>query len=147
MRCGRRRRQAMRVLKNSLIGNNMVTYETFTGADQKIRKIVEISNDFPLLSRQVHGNPLVYLDSTASSQKPRAVIDAMRTHYQTYHANVHRGVYTLSEEATEAMEKARIKVARFINAPQSKQIIFTRNTTESINLVAYSWGGANIHTG
>ena len=89
----------------------------------------------------------MYLDSTASSQKPQAVIDAMSTYYQTYHANVHRGVYALSEEATAAMEKARIKVARFINARQGKQIIFTRNTTESINLVAYSWGGANIHAG
>ena len=125
----------------------MITYETFTGADQKIRTIAGIRNDFPILSRQVNGKPLVYLDSTASSQKPQAVIDAMSTYYQTYHANVHRGVYSLSEEATAAMEKARIKVARFINARKGKQIIFTRNTTESINLVAYSWGGANIHTG
>jgi len=125
----------------------MVTYETFTGADQKARTIADIRKDFPILSRQVHGKPLVYLDSTASSQKPQAVIDAMSTYYQTYHANVHRGVYALSEEATAAMEKARIKVARFINARQGKQIIFTRNTTESINLVAYSWGGANIHAG
>lgn len=125
----------------------MITYETFTGADQKIRTIADIRKDFPILSRQVHGKPLVYLDSTASSQKPQAVIDAMSTYYQTYHANVHRGVYSLSEEATAAMEKARIKVARFINARKGKQIIFTRNTTESINLVAYSWGGANIHTG
>ncbi len=125
----------------------MITYETFTGADQKVRTIADIRKDFPILSRQVHGKPLVYLDSTASSQKPQAVIDAMSTYYQTYHANVHRGVYALSEEATAAMEKARIKVARFINARQGKQIIFTRNTTESINLVAYSWGGANIHAG
>src|SRR6202011_378476 len=97
--------------------------------------------------RQVHGKPLVYLDSTASSQKPTAVIDAMNTYYRTYHANVHRGVYQISEEATAAMERARVKVARFINARQGKQIIFTRNTTESINLVAYSWGNANIHAG
>jgi cysteine desulfurase/selenocysteine lyase len=130
-----------------LIGKIMVTYETFTGADQKVRTIADIRKDFPILSRQVHGKPLVYLDSTASSQKPQAVIDAMSTYYQTYHANVHRGVYAISEEATVAMEKARIKVARFINARQGKQIIFTRNTTESINLVAYSWGGANIHAG
>lgn len=107
----------------------------------------DIRNDFPILSRQVHGKPLVYLDSAASSQKPSAVIDAMSTYYQTYHANVHRGVYELSEEATAAMEKARIKVARFINARQGKQVIFTRNTTESINLVAYSWGNATIHAG
>src|SRR6266436_388263 len=123
----------------------MVTYERFTGADQAVRTVADIRNDFPILSRQVHGKPLVYLDSTASSQKPRAVIDAMSSYYQHSHANVHRGVYELSEEATAAMEQARLKVARFINARQGKQIIFTRNTTESINLVAYSWGGANIH--
>src|SRR2546421_3602781 len=107
----------------------------------------DIRNDFPILSRQVHGKPLVYLDSAASSQKPRAVIDAMNVYYETYHANVHRGVYQISEEATAAMEKARVKVARFINARQSKQVIFTRNTTESINLVAISWGSANISAG
>jgi cysteine desulfurase / selenocysteine lyase len=123
----------------------MVTYERFIGGDQSVRTVADIRNDFPILSRQVHGKPLVYLDSTASSQKPRAVIDAMSTYYQHSHANVHRGVYELSEEATAAMEQARLKVARFINARQGKQIIFTRNTTESINLVAYSWGGANIH--
>lgn len=106
-----------------------------------------IRGDFPILSRVVHGKPLVYLDSGASSQKPRAVIDAMSVYYQTTHANVHRGVYELSEEATAQMEKARVKVARFLNARQAKQVIFTRNATESINLVAYSWGSANIHAG
>lgn len=112
-----------------------------------ITTVAAIRDDFPILSCQVHGKPLVYLDSAASSQKPNAVIDAMSTYYQTYHANVHRGVYELSEEATAAMEKARLKVARFINARHGKQVIFTRNTTESINLVAYSWGNANIHAG
>jgi cysteine desulfurase/selenocysteine lyase len=107
----------------------------------------DIRKDFPILQRQVHGKPLVYLDSAASSQKPSAVIEAMSAYYETMHANVHRGVYEISEEATAAMEKARVKVARFINARQGKQIVFTRNTTESINLVAYSWGGANIHAG
>jgi cysteine desulfurase / selenocysteine lyase len=111
------------------------------------RTAADIRKDFPILSRRVHGKPLVYLDSTASSQKPHAVIEAMSTYYETTHANVHRGVYEISEEATAKMEKARVKVARFINARQSKQIIFTRNTTESINLVAYSWGYANIHAG
>src|SRR5580700_1369606 len=82
----------------------------------------DIRQDFPILSRQVHGKPLVYLDSTASSQKPAAVIDAMSDYYRTIHANVHRGVYELSEEATAAMEKARVKVARFIGARQSKQV-------------------------
>src|SRR5258708_18136094 len=111
------------------------------------RTAADIRKDFPILSRQVHGKPLVYLDSTASSQKPSAVIEAMSTYYETTHANVHRGVYEISEEATARMEKARVKVARFINVRQSKQIIFTRNTTESINLVAYSWGNKNIAAG
>lgn len=116
-------------------------------AGEQVRSIAEIRDDFPILSRMVHGKPLVYLDSGASSQKPRAVIDAMSMYYETYNANVHRGVYQISEEATAAMEKARVKVARFINARQSKQVIFTRNTSEGINLVAYSWGNANIHSG
>src|SRR5215470_13844818 len=112
-----------------------------------VRAAAEIRQDFPILSRQVHGKPLVYLDSASSSQKPYAVIEAMSAYYETTHANVHRGVYEISEEATARMEKARVKVARFINARQSKQIIFTRNTTESINLVAYSWGNHNIKAG
>jgi cysteine desulfurase / selenocysteine lyase len=112
------------------------------------RTVADIRKDFPILSRSVQGGkPFVFLDSGASSQKPSAVIDAMDHYYRTYHANVHRGVYEVSEEATAAMEKARVKVARFINARQSKQIIFTRNTSEGINLVAYSWGQANIHAG
>src|SRR5437588_1378007 len=125
----------------------MLTSDKATQTNTAARTAIDIRNDFPILSRQVHGKPLVYLDSTASSQKPRAVIAAMSTYYETYNANVHRGVYEISEEATAAMEKARVKVARFINARQGKQIIFTRNTTESINLVAYSWGGANITAG
>ncbi len=111
------------------------------------RSAQEIRRDFPILSRSVHGKPLVYLDSTASSQKPTSVIESMSSYYQSYNANVHRGVYEISEEATAAMEKARVKIARFLNARQSKQVIFTRNTTESINLVAYSWGNANISAG
>src|SRR5258707_594968 len=111
------------------------------------RSAAEIRLDFPILARQVHGKPLVYLDSGASSQKPHAVIETMTEYYHMYNANVHRGVYEISEEATARMEKARVKVARFINARHSKQIIFTRNTSESINLVAYSWGQANIHAG
>ncbi len=118
-----------------------------TVQQSKARSAEDIRKDFPILSRQVHGKPLVYLDSTASSQKPLAVIEAMSAYYETTHANVHRGVYEISEEATAKMEKARVKTARFINARQSKQVIFTRNTTESINLVAYSWGYANIKAG
>ena len=123
----------------------MITSDKVTNTGT--RSVADIRKDFPILSREVHGKPLVYLDSTASSQKPSVVIDAMSTYYETYHANVHRGVYEISEEATAAMERARVKVARFINARHSKQVIFTRNTTESINLVAYSWGSANITAG
>ena len=118
-----------------------------TKTNSALRTAAEIRKDFPILARQVHGKPLVYLDSAASSQKPEAVIEAMSTYYEMYHANVHRGVYEISEEATARMEKARVKVARFINAHRSKQVIFTRNTTESINLVAYSWGNTNITAG
>ncbi|GHO75268.1 cysteine desulfurase [Ktedonobacter sp. SOSP1-85] len=125
----------------------MVTSEKQTQQTRSGRTVAEVRADFPILARQVHNKPLIYLDSTASSQKPQAVIETMNTYYQTYNANVHRGVYTISEEATAAQERARVKVARFINARHSKQVIFTRNTTESINLVAYSWGSANIHTG
>ncbi len=123
------------------------TAKTTSAEHKEVRSARAIREDFPILSRTVHGKPLVYLDSTASSQKPHAVIESMSAYYQTINANVHRGVYELSEEATAAMEKARVKIAHFINARQSKQIIFTRNTSESINLVAYSWGGANIHAG
>jgi cysteine desulfurase / selenocysteine lyase len=125
----------------------MLTSDKAVPTNTAMRTATDIRSDFPILARQVHGKPLVYLDSTASSQKPRAVIEAMNVYYETYNANVHRGVYQISEEATAAMEKARVKIARFINARQSKQLIFTRNTTEGINLVAYSWGSANISTG
>ncbi len=125
----------------------VTTMQQAIGTGIVVRTAADIRKDFPILSRQVHGKPLVYLDSAASSQKPYAVIQAMNTYYETYHANVHRGVYEISEEATAQMEKARVKVARFINARQSKQVIFTRNTTESINLVAYTWGNTNIAAG
>jgi cysteine desulfurase/selenocysteine lyase len=117
------------------------------GQSPDARTAADIRKDFPILSRLVHGKPLVYLDSTSSSQKPYKVIETMSSYYETTHANVHRGVYEISEEATAQMERARVKVARFIKAHQSKQVIFTRNTTESINLVAYSWGNTNISTG
>jgi len=106
-----------------------------------------IRKDFPILSREVHGKPLVYLDNAATSQKPRQVIDALVRYYETYNANIHRAVHALGEEATNAYEEAREKTRRFINASDAESIVFTRNTTESINLVAYSWGRANIREG
>jgi len=110
--------------------------------------IEKIRADFPILQQEAYpGKPLVFLDSAASSQKPAAVIDTMSRYYQNDHANVHRGVHKLSEAATAAYEEARDKVQRFINAATRKEIIFTRNTTESLNLVAASWGRANLKAG
>lgn len=107
----------------------------------------KIRKDFPILSRDIRGKKLIYLDSAATSQKPKQVIDAISTHYSTHNANVHRGVHKLTEEATEAYEAARKKVANFVNAGDSRQIVFVRNATEAINLVAYSWGRKNLKRG
>jgi cysteine desulfurase / selenocysteine lyase len=102
--------------------------------------VQRIRQDFPILSQPQHGKPLVFLDSGASAQKPRAVIEAMTRCMETAYANVHRGAYRLSEVATDAYEAARSAVARFINAPDAREVVFTRNSTEAINLVAHSWG-------
>jgi cysteine desulfurase/selenocysteine lyase len=102
--------------------------------------VAAIRRDFPVLGRTVHGRPLSYLDNAASSQRPRAVIDAMSSYYESSHANVHRGVHTLSQEATDLFEGAREKVRRFINARSTREVIFVRGTTEAINLVAQSYG-------
>lgn len=110
--------------------------------------ITAIRADFPILAQEVHpGKRLVFLDSAASSQKPRQVIEAMSAYYETSHANVHRGIHVLSERATNAYEGARVKVKGFINAASSREIIFTRNATEGINLVAASWGRPNLGPG
>ena len=103
--------------------------------------------DFPILAERPHGKPLVYLDSAATSQKPLAVIEAMDGYYRGYNANVHRGIYEMSEKATAAYEGARAQVARFINAPSAQEIVWTRNATEAINLVAYSWGRRHLGQG
>ncbi len=104
--------------------------------------------DFPILQQMHHDDvPLVFLDNAASSQKPALVIDAMQTYYETYHANVHRGIYQISEKATQAYEDARKKVQRFINADSRREVIFTRGTTEGLNLVAQTWGRANLGEG
>ncbi len=107
-----------------------------------------IRADFPILAQEVHpGKPLVFLDSAASSQKPRQVIEAMRRYYEHDHANVHRGIHVLSERATAAYEGARDKVQAFINARSRREVIFVRNTTEAINVVATTWGRANLRAG
>lgn len=111
--------------------------------------IEKLRQDFPILSREIHGQTLVYLDNAATTQKPRAVIEALKRYYETTNANIHRGVHTLSEEATDQYEAVRGKVARFINASSQDpaQILFTRNATEAINLAARAWGGTNLKQG
>ncbi len=109
--------------------------------------VAAVRKDFPILARRVHGKPLAFLDSAASAQKPRAVIDAMSDLYSAHYANVHRGVYQLSLEATEMLESVRDKVATFLGASDRREIIFVRNATEAINLVAYSYGRRHVHAG
>lgn len=109
--------------------------------------IAYIRQQFPILGRMVKGKPLVYLDNAATAQKPQSVIDALTAYYTGYNANIHRGIHTLAEEATAAFESTRDAVQAFINASSREEIIFTRGTTESINLVAYTWGKANLQPG
>ena len=109
--------------------------------------IHKIRQDFPILRRQVHGKPLVYLDNAATSQKPKQVVEALVDYYHRTNANIHRGIHALSEEATALFEGSRAKIAQFIGAPDSSGVIFTRNTTEAINLVAHAWGRKHIGTG
>ena len=122
-----------------------------SAADPRIRDgrlVAEVIRaDFPILGTTAHGVPLVYLDSAATSQKPLAVIEALDGYYRGYNANVHRGIYDISERATSAYEGARARIAAFINAPESRELINVRNATEAINLVAWSWGRANIGEG
>ncbi|ACZ38960.1 cysteine desulfurase [Sphaerobacter thermophilus] len=107
----------------------------------------KVKQDFPILQQTIHGKPLTYLDSAASSQKPSVVIEALDAYYRASNANIHRGVYWLSERATALYDEAREKVARFINAPDARSCVFVRNATEALNLVAYSWGRANLGPG
>jgi cysteine desulfurase / selenocysteine lyase len=107
----------------------------------------KVRADFPIFEQTVHGKPLAFLDSAASAQKPRQMLDAMRDFYETSYANVHRGVYTLAERATEGLEAAREKVRALLNAPSAREVIFTRNATEGLNLVAYGWGMTNLGPG
>lgn len=127
-------------------GRPMVTADypprTSTGFDvEKIRR------DFPILRETVNGNPLVYLDNAATAQKPQVVIDAIQKYYQSYNSNIHRGVHHLSQQATEAYEKARVKAQRLLNALESREIIFVRSTTEAINLVAQTYGREHLQAG
>ena len=114
---------------------------------EKINDWEAIRKDFPILNQKINGRPLIYLDNASSSQKPQAVIDAIRKHYTYNNANVHRGIHELSNRSTEIYEGSRKRVAEYLNAANTKEIIFTRGTTESINLVAQSWGQSNLNAG
>ena len=107
----------------------------------------KLRKDFPILYQEVHDKPLIYFDSAATSQKPQQVLDTLLAYYQQDNANVHRGAHSLSSRATDAYEGARDKVAKFVNAASRDEIVFTRNASEAINLVAYSWGLANLNKG
>jgi cysteine desulfurase/selenocysteine lyase len=120
---------------------------TITSEPAKAIDPYSLRGDFPILQTTVHGKPLIYLDSAATSQKPQVVIDALGDFYRQYNANVHRGIYEIGERSTAAYEKARAQVARFIGATDAHEVVFTRNATEAINLVAYSWGRRNIGRG
>jgi len=109
--------------------------------------VAAIKRDFPILEREVNGKRLVYLDSASSSQKPQSVLDAMDEHYRDHYANIHRGVYTIAEESTTSYERARTKMANLLGAASTSEIVFTKNVTEAINLVAYSWARANLSAG
>src|SRR5437899_8858011 len=106
-----------------------------------------LREDFPILHEQAHGHPLIYFDNAATSQKPRNVLDALRNYYEHNNANVHRGLHELSSRATEAYETSRQQVAKYIGAATADEIVFTRGTTEGINLVAHAWGGKFLRAG
>ena len=125
----------------------MITETTISTAPKPMIDWSKLRADFPILHQRVHGQPLIYFDNAASSQKPRAVIAAVSHYYERDNANVHRGIHELSNRATNAFEASRIRVAKFINAKSDNEIIFTRGTTEGINLVAQSWGTKNLKPG
>src|SRR4249919_1200062 len=120
---------------------------SFSVSISKPLDIPAIRQEFPILNREVKGRPLIYLDNAATTQKPQQVVDALVSYYSNYNANIHRGIHTLAEEATASYEQTRDAVKSFIGAGSREEIIFTRGTTEGINLVAYSWGRKNIKAG
>src|SRR3984885_1755232 len=126
---------------------NMAQTKTVNAKTNGAYDVSRIRKDFPILATEVYGKPLVYLDNAASAQKPQAMLDRMHQAYTTQYANVHRGLHYLANEATEAYEGAREKVASFVNAKRKEEIIFTRNATEAINLVAYTFGREHIKPG
>jgi cysteine desulfurase/selenocysteine lyase len=125
----------------------MMNEPTISTAPKKMIDWAKLRADFPILDQQVHGHPLIYFDNAASSQKPRVVIETVSHYYERDNANVHRGIHELSNRATAAFEASRLRVAKFLNAKTDNEIIFTRGTTEGINLVAQSWGSQNVKAG
>src|SRR5499425_473957 len=113
----------------------------------KLTDWASLRRDFPILDQQVHGRPLIYFDNAATTQKPRPVLDTLRGYYERDNANVHRGIHELSNRSTTAFEAARARVAKFLNARSADEIIFTRGTTEGVNLVANAWGPKNLKAG
>src|SRR5437773_11349161 len=124
----------------------MISETVIPASRKKMIDWQSIRSDFPILHQTVHGHPLIYFDNAATSQKPRAVIDALRNYYERDNANVHRGIHELSNRATAGYEAARARAAKFINARREHGIVFTRGTTESIDLVAATWGSQNMET-
>src|SRR5437016_9262170 len=125
----------------------MITETTVPASRKKMIDWESLRADFPILHQKVHGHPLIYFDNAATSQKPRMVLDALRNYYERDNANVHRGIHELSNRATAAYEAARARAGRFINTRSADEIVFTRGTTEGINLVATAWGSKNIKAG
>ncbi len=125
----------------------MITEKTISTAAKPTPDWAKLRADFPILDQKIHGHPLIYFDNAASSQKPQVVIDTVSRYYERDNANVHRGIHELSNRATAAFEASRLRVAKFLNAKTDNEIIFTRGTTEGINLVAQSWGTQNLKAG
>src|SRR5436309_5134631 len=125
----------------------MITETTIPASRKKVIDWESLRADFPILHQKIHGHPLIYFDNAATSQKPRAVLDALRNYYERDNANVHRGIHELSNRSTAAFEAARQRAAQFISARTANEIIFTRGTTEGINLVAQAWGTKHIKAG
>src|SRR3989442_9616261 len=125
----------------------MTTEATIPVSRKKMIDWESMRADFPILHQKVHSHPLIYFDNAATSQKPRVVLDALRNYYERDNANVHRGIHELSNRATAAFEAARARSAKFINARSAEEIVFTRGTTEGINLVAQAWGSKFIKAG
>src|SRR5437016_8142924 len=125
----------------------MITETVIPAPPKEMIDSEKLRSDFPILEQQVHGWPLVYFDNAATTQKPAAVLEALRNYYQRDNANVHRGIHELSNRATAAFEAARARAASFINARSADEIIFTRGTTEGINLIAQAWGAKHVRSG